>query len=456
MLRPTTLDRTILRPLVYVRVGNGPRVPVMLDTGSTGLWIFRAGLDLHRGGGVTLSGRPAESIYQGGTLREGEFATAKVTIGGLTTRRAVRIGVIERMGCSADRPHCGKNDLSLTEGVYGLLGVSLRQIRDGLENPLLALPAPYASGWSIGLGSPSPARTLGAQPPKNPTLALSFPLDSTQSGGGFDDTGGQLCWHFEAANPCLPTLFDSGSPAIFWFGPFSPAGVAERGVSPGSVVSLAANGSNHPFWRFIAGGNFSRSAIIREPVDPLTHFAGEAPSAAMRQVSFVNTGIQAFYAFTVTYDAVHGRLYLRPSRPTTDGRVTVPSELFAANRVCVQGGAQLARALASIPPARSHDLGSAERYASLSQQTWARLSLSIDERLARLRLSAAAEPIVARAIAADRAGSSFQLAVARALPTYRTWRGFEQAAARFWPRYYALENGWVRNMDRLGIGGCAT
>ena len=30
-------------PLVEVRVGNGPAVPVILDTGSTGLHIFQTG-----------------------------------------------------------------------------------------------------------------------------------------------------------------------------------------------------------------------------------------------------------------------------------------------------------------------------------------------------------------------------------------------------------------------------
>lgn len=416
--------------------------------------MFPAGLDLRSGGGVVMSDHPAVAVYGGGTLRRGVFAAAKVTIDGISTRHDVRIALIEKVGCSTDRPGCGPDDVNPRNGIYGVLGVSLRAAPDGLENPLLELPAPYASGWSISFGGPSAGLTLGAQPPNQPSAAIPLPSDGGSSVRGFDDAAGRLCWRFQATKRCLPTMFDTGSSATFWFAP-SPRERSRQSLVPaGSVVSASTTrASSLPFWSFIAGGGLSRSAVFREPTDPLAHPFGVAPGSGPG--SFVDAGIEAFYAFTITYDSVHGRVYLTPSKATLSGRVTVPASLFAANSICMQASQRQSRAEAALRRPNPHNLESLERYAAVSERTWAKLSLDLDKRLAQLQLPPTEKSLMARAVAADQAGSTMQIAVARTLTSYRTRKLFDQAAARFASRYYALEDGWMRNMDLLGIGGCA-
>src|SRR5947209_11632615 len=80
-------------PMIEVRVGNGPKVPVVLDTGSTGLQIFEPGVRTGTGSGVALSSQPESVGYAGGGVLSGVMASGKLTIGHLKTRFPVRFGL---------------------------------------------------------------------------------------------------------------------------------------------------------------------------------------------------------------------------------------------------------------------------------------------------------------------------------------------------------------------------
>ncbi len=69
------------RPTVEVRVGNSNPVPVLLDTGSSGLHIFDTAVNTGAGSGVTLTSKPANITYAGGHRFTGVVANAVVTIG---------------------------------------------------------------------------------------------------------------------------------------------------------------------------------------------------------------------------------------------------------------------------------------------------------------------------------------------------------------------------------------
>ncbi len=65
-------------------------------------------------------------------------------------------------------------------------------------------------------------------------------------------------------------------------------------VVAGTPVSVALSGANTPFWTFVAGSTKS--------ADLVTVKTGQGP--------FVNTGVQAFYDFTITYDDITGQILL--------------------------------------------------------------------------------------------------------------------------------------------------
>jgi hypothetical protein len=71
------------------------------------------------------------------------------------------------------------------------------------------------------------------------------------------------------------------------------AGGTDRVVA-GTPVSVSLSGAKKPFWVFTAGTTKS--------ADLVTVKAGQGP--------FVNTGVQAFYDFTITYNDISGQIRL--------------------------------------------------------------------------------------------------------------------------------------------------
>jgi hypothetical protein len=67
-------------------------------------------------------------------------------------------------------------------------------------------------------------------------------------------------------------------------------------MTPGTRVTAQALPSriNGPFWTFRTGADATRNAVIID--------AGSDDR--------INTGIQIFYTYAATYDAVHDKLYL--------------------------------------------------------------------------------------------------------------------------------------------------
>lgn len=65
-------------------------------------------------------------------------------------------------------------------------------------------------------------------------------------------------------------------------------------VVPGTPVSVTLSGASTPFWTFTAGTTKS--------ADLVTVKAGQGP--------FVNTGVQVFYDYTITYNDTSGQIRL--------------------------------------------------------------------------------------------------------------------------------------------------
>jgi len=90
-------------------------------------------------------------------------------------------------------------------------------------------------------------------------------------------------------------------------GPFADGGMELLGIEPleeharrlAALLTVTIRGRAAPFWHFTAGATKSADTVSIRPEVP----------------RLVNTGIQAFYAFTITYDNVHGTIgFLAPAR----------------------------------------------------------------------------------------------------------------------------------------------
>ena len=93
-------------PHVEVRVGNSNPVPVLLDTGSSGLHIFDTAVNTGTGSGVTLTSQPANITYAGGHRFTGVVANAVVTIGSYATKLPVSFAYVEQAFCIPSKPTC--------------------------------------------------------------------------------------------------------------------------------------------------------------------------------------------------------------------------------------------------------------------------------------------------------------------------------------------------------------
>jgi hypothetical protein len=282
--------------------------------------------------------------------------------------------------------------------------------------------------------------TLGAPLPPDPNAELQLPAEKPSRGEApaFDDAGAPVCWRFGETRRCLPTLFDTGSNLMEWSSPaWRPE--ARTYLPVGTVVSASEEGVERPLWSFASGTGASQDAVTR------------SPSA----LESVNAGVQAFYALTITYDAIHGRLFLTEPRAAAN-QVQLSDVLQEANAICVSAAQQTRRLSAEAPPGSTHDLASVERTAAFAIRQFAAVSLTADSRLSRLRLPAADMPRFARALTLREAEAQQMLSVADTLTRYHTWNAYNSAGWNLQSHYRAAQRDWSSGMNQLGIGGCTT
>jgi Protein of unknown function (DUF3443) len=308
---PITVPVTVLggqgtsqgaRPTVEVRVGNSNPVPVLLDTGSSGLHIFNTAVNTGTGSGVTLTSQPSNITYSGGHRFTGVVANAVVTIGSSATQMPVSFAYVEQASCIASKPTCpasGGIPGFERSGAYGILGIGTQSSGGGIVSPILGMPGSLGKQWSLHLAGASGTLTLGALLPAARSAA-AIPMRQIGSSAGsalWADSSLPLCFSVGQANACVPGLFDSGTYAMQVSGPVlgqAPTIAGTDQVVAGTPVSVTLSGASAPFWTFTAGTTKS--------ADLVTVKTGRRP--------FVNTGVQAFYDYTITYDDTSGQILL--------------------------------------------------------------------------------------------------------------------------------------------------
>src|ERR1700733_5332549 len=249
------------RPTVEVRVGNSNPVPVLLDTGSSGLRIFNTAVNTGTGSGVTLTSQPSNITYSGGHRFTGVVANAVVTIGSSATQVPVSFAYVEQAFCIASKPTCpasGGIPGFEQSGAYGILGIGTQSSGGGMVSPILGLPGSLAKKWSLHLAGASGTLMLGA------TLigagsAATIPMRQIGSSAGsalWADSSLPLCLSVGQTNACVRGLFDSGTYTMQGSGSAlsqAPTITGTDHVEPGTPVSVTLSGAGAPFWTFTAG-----------------------------------------------------------------------------------------------------------------------------------------------------------------------------------------------------------
>lgn len=295
-------------PIVKVRVGNSKPVPVLLDTGSTGLQIYAPAVDTGPGGGVTLTSQLDSITYAGGTRFIGVQAQAVIRIGRQSTATSIPFGLVQSASCIPSKPACGTAggvSQPMPDGTYGVLGIGLKTNHQGLFSPILGMPGRLGRTWSIHLHGNAGALVLGARIPSGRRVAATVQLKSDGTSGGhpaWADQSVRLCDAVGTVQACVGGLFDTGTFSMqLWGTPLNTAPTAPgtNHVPAGTPVSVSLPGATTPFWAFSAG--------VTKSKDELTVESGS-------HAPFVNYGVQAFYAFTIAYDETLGTLTLATGR----------------------------------------------------------------------------------------------------------------------------------------------
>jgi hypothetical protein len=304
-------------PVVQVQIGDNSAVPLILDTGSIGLHVFVSDISTGPSSGVTLGSTSFTEQFVDGTFYRGTIGSAQITIGGVQTQVAIPIGVVNSVGCIAQKPNCPTRNGVMSSKVDGVMGIGLDAASGNhVVNPLFALPGSAGQSWSLQFEGQSGTLTLGASPGPNAT-SFSLPSEGSwtvpNANGSpsgvteqyWNDKSLDVCYTIGSVSDlCQATLFDSGEPTMTVFGgalasqlasmtvPVSSSSTASR-LRSGIPVSIG-NPVQTPFWSFQSG---TRSGVNRVAV------VGSAGGT-------VNGSIGAFFANPISYDVVSGTIWV--------------------------------------------------------------------------------------------------------------------------------------------------
>jgi hypothetical protein len=291
-----------VQPLVEVRVGRSARVPVILDTGSSGLHIFANAVATGPASGVTVTSTPANITYAGGHRFIGVLASATINIGTQPTAHSTPFALVQHAVCIASKPVCpaaGGISGFERQGIYGILGIGTATSKGPIASPILAMPGQLGNSWSLHLAGKTGALVLGARVPSPSSSVAMIPMRRTGSWGThalWADASLRLCTAVGTVEDCTPTLFDSGTAAFQLWGPtfLHVPRSSPTQVTTGTPVRMSQRGAATPFWSFVAGSTRSKDLVVVR--------GGTGP--------FVNVGVQGYFDFTITYDDVTGVVVL--------------------------------------------------------------------------------------------------------------------------------------------------
>jgi Protein of unknown function (DUF3443) len=290
-------------PMVKVRVGLSKPVPVFLDTGSSGLHIFANAVNTNPGSGVAVTSQASNIAFPGGLKFTGVVASAVVKVGPQTTAGPVPFSLVNEASCKASKPSCAAADgidaYESSTGAYGVLGIGTRSSEGNVISPILRMPGDLSDTWSLRLVGATGSLVLGAPSRVKPAVT-TFQMKSMGTVSDktlWADSSLPLCVAVGQTHACVPGLFDSGTASFQVSGPVLgqvPTNPGSRTVVSGVPVDIAQSGAVAPFWTFTTGTAKSENLVRLGP----------------QRYPFVNTGVQAFYDFTIVYNDLAGTISL--------------------------------------------------------------------------------------------------------------------------------------------------
>jgi hypothetical protein len=288
-------------PTVEITVGGWGPLRVDLDTGSSGLHVFAGAVDA--GSGVSVTDQESDITYSGGYRFKGVVASAVMQLGTAKTTAPVSFALVQSASCTSSKPDCpaadGISEFESERGVDGILGIGMQSSQGGVTSPILGLAGALGRRWSLHLDGDAGQLVLGARVIGSGAIVARFQLQSDGTSGGrplWEDSQIPLCVSAGSVDACVSALFDSGTPETQISGsPLDqvPVVPGTTQVVPGTSITVGSSG-DPPFWSFTAGSDDSAD-LVRVVSD---------------EGKFFNSGVAAFYDFTITYNAKKGHVTL--------------------------------------------------------------------------------------------------------------------------------------------------
>lgn len=126
-------------PIVYISVDGGPKVPVLVDTGSSGLVISSSAV----GSGLGTATGSGTGAYSGGLTYDYNTYDATVDFGNGVTTVPTSVNVVDPSDDSAFTTYFAP------AGVVGVLGIGANSVGPGPSHPATSLPGELSDGVLI-------------------------------------------------------------------------------------------------------------------------------------------------------------------------------------------------------------------------------------------------------------------------------------------------------------------
>lgn len=292
-----------IRYTVPVSIGGSGVITALLDTGSTGLRVFRGQV---AGGAFVDTRFVTQSAFSAGDNLSGTIGTGVISVGDAATDAAIPFELVDAAACMDTRPNCGAalvsahdygigGDGIAGQGFQAILGISLTRAADS-ENPLLHM----GSGqWLIKLPEPVPG-AVGAliiNPDADDVRDMrEFALQHRPEGGWVDALPGCLNNTTLQQQICGPTILDTGSPGMIAFVPGAAAAPLWHAGDAASL-SFSGSGTTNLAIPFVVDRDAGTGMLQQPGLGALPEILG---------------GFLPFFYNAVLYDGAAGRIGLQP------------------------------------------------------------------------------------------------------------------------------------------------